>query len=270
MQAIPVTRSFTVSAGQPPSAERLTEADPIKPSAAPAHPIASVTEPPAPVTLVPRRLSVGVVDAVLVPERDLERFKQFVLGRPLAEDGLLIPGDGCFLVTESAGLRSMLPFGLPLRLVGPGGLYLAHRYALSPPLPPTARASLFNVRPGQFVAVGPDGTYRFAAENARWVWSLWLPRTRPQFAAGISARGRAILERTDALQAGSPPPTAAVTGADPTERARLRREAILLEQEGRTQRAAELLEEAGQYARAASLYERLARTSDPVPGGETP
>lgn len=207
---------------------------------------------------------------MLVHDSDLDRFKRFALGQPLAEDGLMIPGDGCFLVTESAGLRSTLPLGLPLRRVGPGGLYLAHGYALSPSLPPTARASLFNVSAGHFVVVSPDQTYRFAGENARWVWSLWLPPTRPRFAAGISARGRAILERTDALQAGAPGPAAAAAGANPAERARLRRDAILLEQEGRTQRAAELLEQAGQYARAAALYERLARADDAALGGETP
>jgi FtsH ternary system domain X7 len=262
MRPTPVTRAFTVSARQPPLAEEPAEADPARPSI-------TSSEPPAPVTLVPSRLSVGTVDAVLVPERDLDRFKRFALGQPLAEDSLLIPGDRCFLVTESAGLRSTLPLGLPLRRVGPGGLYLAHGYALSPPLPPTARASLFNVREGQFVAVCPHGTYRFVGENARWVWSLWLPPTPPRFAAGISARGRVILERTDTLQAGAPPPASAATGADPAERARLRRDAILLEQEGRTQRAAELLEEAGQYARAATLYERLARADEPAPSGET-
>jgi hypothetical protein len=130
-------------------------------------------------------------------------------------------------------------------------------------LPPTARAAFYEVRPGQLVVVCPEATFKFATEDAKWAWSLWLSNTRPEFITERSASSQAILQQVDKMLGSASAPAVGPNGdSDAIVRAELRKTAILAEQEGHVERAAALLEEAGQYARAAMVYERLARAED--------
>ncbi|GAA5050099.1 hypothetical protein HNP84_004144 [Thermocatellispora tengchongensis] len=203
----------------------------------------------------------GPIDAVLLERDQLGALAEYMRGRPLAEEAYLIPGQDAYLLTEPARLLNSVPLGRPLRRVGPFGFYLAHGYALDPPLPPAAREDLFAVSPSRAVVVCPGEAIAFDVERARPVWHLWLPDELPAFRGGLPERGRAILERIERARAGREDTAAQEPGSE-ARRARLRLAAIQAQLADEPEEAARLLEEAGDYARAALALERLARAEE--------
>lgn len=200
----------------------------------------------------------GAADAVLLEDGELDGLRRFLTGRPLAEDGLLVLGPGYHVLTEPGGLLTRVPFGRPLRRIGPGALYLVDGYSLHPALPTGARRSLFDLAPDRLVVLAQGQTIVFRLEeHLVALWTLWLPEQPPAtVATELSSRGRAILDRLDTMVTVSP---AARPRGNVQDQSRLRREALLAETNDEIERAAELLEQAGDYARAGWLLQRVAR-----------
>jgi hypothetical protein len=247
----------------PPVAEM-----PLMVTAEAAGPLAAVL----PVRLAPRQPAPGYPDAVLLDDSELGWLQTFLIGKPAAETAFLILGPGRHLLLAPGGLLSAVPFGLPLRRVGPGGLYIEEGQDFSPPLPEAARARAFPCRENEAVVVsraGPTGeiqAQRYALEQVLPVWTLWLGEA-PPVAEGVSgAEARRVRQLAQALQAAEPEAEGKKPGFfdkvfrrhKPSDRERLLRQALLAEQRGELLQAAELLEQAEEFATAGRLYERAA------------
>jgi hypothetical protein len=209
-----------------------------------------------------------VPDAVLVAEEDLDDLRRYLTGRPLGETGFLTPGPRSFLIQEPGGLVRDLPFGRPLRRIGPGGLFLSAGSQLYPAVPPSGRSVLFSVAPGVAVVVCDDLVHRFHLEDAVPIWALWagdLPEVRD----GVSGGAAEQLRRFDSVvdsrpRADTPDPEPA-----PAQRGKLHRDALIAETGGDPIRAAGLLQQAGDFAAAARLLEQAAMGLDAL-GRDTP
>jgi hypothetical protein len=219
---------------------------------------------PLPVRLV-RAASAGRrVDAVLLDEIELQRLPLFLTGRPLSERAFLLPGAGRWLLLAPGGLPGVLPFGIPLTRIGPGGLYLEAGLDFHPPLPEAARIRAFRLAEERAVAVTADGAYGFTTAHLLPVWSLWLGEA-PPVQEGLSPAGRRLLAQVSAAirTAEVERPTAETPVERPLcppvgDRSRLLEEAQRAELAGDLVRAAEWLEAAGELVTAARLYERAA------------
>ncbi|ETR70475.1 MAG: hypothetical protein OMM_03206 [Candidatus Magnetoglobus multicellularis str. Araruama] len=107
---------------------------------------ATFTEMPAPeihLRLTSSPPLPGFPDALLLDEKECGWLKEIIMGRPEAETTYLIPGQNHYLFIAPGGLTSTMPFGLPLRCIGPNGLYLQECRAFYPPLPENARKQAF-------------------------------------------------------------------------------------------------------------------------------
>lgn len=215
---------------------------------------------PLAVSLVPNPDGMGRTDALLLDDAELGWLRPFLMTRPLGERTFLLPGDGRHLLLAPGGLTT-LPFGLPLRRIGPGGLYLESGLAFYPPLPAAAREEIFGSGPTHCVAVGREGSFRYDVTTLLPAWTLWAGPA-PEVRDGVSAAGEGLLgSLSAALQrreaAAAPPPEADRPGAAAT-RGRLLREAQQAELAGDLLTAAERLEAAGELGAAGRLYERAA------------
>jgi hypothetical protein len=217
---------------------------------------------PVPVQLVARPGGTGRVDAVLVDNDDLARLRAYLPGRPAAEVAFLLPGQGHHLLTAPGGLPGVVPFGIPLTRIGPGGLYVEVGHDFYPPLPDGARQQAFGLEGSRAVAVVQGGAYQFDPRRLVPAWSLWLGAA-PEVRNGLSPDGEALLmcisekiRREEAAQIA--PERPAPRQPDPSKRPRLLAEAQRLELAGKLVEAAELLEGAGELVRAARLYEEAA------------
>jgi hypothetical protein len=238
--------------------------------------------PPLPLRLVRRHGPTRAPDAVLLDDGELSALAVYLQGRPAAESAYLVLGPGRHLLLAPGGLLAGIPFGLPLALLGPGGLYLQQGLAFSPPLPETARARFFPTGDDALVAVSADpdpdtdshtgaaaGGHpradRFAAADALPVWTLWAGPP-PAIAAGVDGTAAARLQAlAAALEPKAPEqpkrklrlPFVRRREAPP-DRDALLREALALERAGRLVEAAQRLEQLGEPAAAGRLYERAA------------
>ncbi|MFJ8082672.1 hypothetical protein ACIQ6Y_18855 [Streptomyces sp. NPDC096205] len=196
------------------------------------------------------------VDAVLLHDDELPLLRRYLPGRPLGEVAFLLPGPGRHLLLEPVGLARDLPFGVPLRRIGPGACFLECGCGLAPPLPPSARARLFAVDDSSAVVCWQGGLHRYALERMVPAWTLWAPPGPVEVSAGLSAAGRELLDALTELVGPAPASAAASRpGADPGEAleraARLR---ALGDKEG----AAEAFRAAGDLLEAARLFEEAA------------
>lgn len=122
---------------------------------------------PIPVRPVPRPGGPARVDGVLLDASELGWVRPFLAGRPAGEKAFLVLGGERALLVAPGGLPGLLPFGVPLVRVGPGGLYLEMGLDFTPPLPIDARRRVFDLDDGQVVAVTTDGAFRFSNDH-RW------------------------------------------------------------------------------------------------------
>ncbi|MFI1725577.1 hypothetical protein [Streptomyces sp. NPDC020489] len=214
-------------------------------------------EPSVEVRVVADATADTSVDAVLLHDDELPLLRRYLRGRPLGEAGFLLPGPGCHLLLEPVGLARDLPFGVPLRRVGPGSLFLESGHTLAPPLPPSARARLFALDDESAVVCRRGGRYRFPLSPMVPLWTLWAPPGPVEVSAGLSEAGRELLDALESLAGPGPVPhpTGPAAVHDPGEAleraARLR---ALGDHEG----AAEAYRSAGDLLEAARLYEAAA------------
>lgn len=197
------------------------------------------------------------VDAVLLHDDELPLLRRYLPGRPLGEAGFLLPGPGCHLLLEPAGLARDLPFGVPLRRLGPGSLFLESGHTLTPPLPPAARARLFALDGTSAVVCWHGGRHRFPLTPMVPVWTLWTPPDPVEVSSGLSKAGRELLDALETLTGTNPPPhpTEPTAPHDPGEA--LER-ATRLRAQGDHEGAAEAYRSAGDLLEAARLYEAAA------------
>ncbi|MES5823907.1 hypothetical protein [Streptomyces sp. RG80] len=231
-----------VPAEPPPAAHRLPD---------------SAREPSVPVRVVADADAERAVDAVLLHDDELPLLRRYLPGRPLGETGFLLPGPGCHLLLEPAGLARDLPFGVPLRRLGPGALFLESGHALTPPLPPSARARLFALDGESAVVCRQGGRHRFPLAPMVPLWTLWAPPDPVEVSTGLSKAGRELLDALEVLAGTSPTPHPAgpTTPHDPGEALeRATRLRTLGDHEG----AAEAYRSAGDLLEAARLYEAAA------------
>lgn len=239
-------------------------------AAVPARTAAALAPSQVTVRTVPSALAPTRVDAVLISDDELPLLRRYLPGRPLGDEAFLAPGPGHLLLLEPAGLAASLPFGVPLRRLGPGACFLETGHELQPPLPPAARARLFGATDTIAVACWHGGLHRFRLDAMIPAWTLWAPAAPPPVSEGVSAAGLALLASLDALLGtgsgtgtGSPetPATPATppAGTDPGEA--LER-ATRLRAQGRLVEAAEAYRLAGDPWEAAQLYEQAATEHD--------
>lgn len=228
----------------------------------PVAPPGRVPDPRVEVTMVPETRS-QTTDALLLTDDELTPLRHYLTGHPAAGRGFLIPGPGLHVYAEPARTVGEIPFGIPLRRIGPGPLYQQVGYRLKPELPAPARAALFRVDDDSLVVLGPHRAHRLAL-TAVPIWALWLgaePVGAPAHPEPLSAAAQEILRRVDAADARV---DAAAAGPDEPTAAHddRRAEAFRLEQRGRLQEAARTYWEAGDTATAARLYEQAAASAD--------
>jgi hypothetical protein len=259
-----------VRAPAPPrGATQATAVDAIRP-ALPA---------PVPVRLRSTRAVAGSLtpDAMLVDPSELAWLRAYLMLRPLSENVFVLRGDTRHVVFTLSETTLGLPFGLPLRHVGPGALYVEQGAAFDPPLPPAARAALFPAGPDDVVVVTCEESWRFDARALVPAWSLWVgqgPSVRSAVPDAISAALRALdqglapVRQRDRrrrhvaaeVTGGVPEMGAAARGATPDAEHLALREAAAGELvRGDLVAAAQALERAGDLAAAAALYERAAQ-----------
>ncbi|WP_433830886.1 hypothetical protein ACQP2E_12045 [Actinoplanes sp. CA-015351] len=241
------------------SADELYSSDGL--SAAPGLPQKRSSFVPQGITvrLVRDATNAGRPDAVLIDDADLENLRVYLTGRPLGETGYLTPGPGCFLIQQPGGLVADLPFGSPLRRIGPGGLYLADGHRLHPTIPASGRQTLFAVARRTAVVISDGTVRRFSLDDAVPIWALWAAEL-PEVRAQVSGSAKDILRRLDGLLDARPPVPSPdfdtdVSGA---ERSELHRDALIAQNDDDPIRAAGLLQQAGDFAAAARLLEAAA------------
>lgn len=236
------------------------------PAAEPAElpPTGEVRMPePLAVRLVPRPATSGHVDGVLLDESELEWVRPFLAGRPAGERSFLLPGRERHLLLAPGGLPGVIPFGIPLVHVGPGGLFVELGLDFHPPLPEDARRQAFDLGDGKVVAIVQGGAFGFDAERMAPAWVLWVGDA-PEVRGGLSSRGEQLLARVSAALRGPEPPPSLLKrllGRDRRpagDRDRLLKDAQKAELAGDWIGAADLLEKAGELGAAGRLYERAA------------
>lgn len=230
---------------RPPAAGRPQAA------AAPAVP------PPAPaLRVVPSPRASTRIDAALLTDDDLSLLRRFLPGRPLEERGHFAPGDGRHLLLAPDDLAASLPFGVPLRRIGPGACFLQSGHALVPDLPPAARARTLRLRTGVATACWQGGWCTFSLERLVPLWTLWAPAAVPPVEPALSALAREILAEFETLTGQTTVP-GVLPAEDDDPGAALARAARHYA-EGRLAEAAEEYRAAGSPLEAARLYEEAA------------
>ncbi|MCP4695710.1 MAG: hypothetical protein GY862_02505 [Gammaproteobacteria bacterium] len=229
---------------------------------------------PIPISVVGCGRSSGRVDAVLLDDLELDWTRLFMAGRPAGETAFILPGPGKHLLAAPGGLPGLLPFGVPLTHLKPGGLFLETGLDFYPALPETARKQAFQLKEGVVVAVTEEKAYRFSQKNLLPAWTLWTGQT-PETEDGVSEKAMEILDSIDSnLRAkelreakSSPPWTDKAKdmlkirhpeGQRKTDRGQLLEEAQRAEWSGDFVQAAEIMEALGDMAQAGRLYEKAA------------
>ncbi|MEU9478259.1 hypothetical protein [Streptomyces sp. NPDC048191] len=261
------------SGEQPPVALRLLSApapldvqgppDTPAPLAPPAGPPA--VPPEVRLRVVPHLDAATGVDAVLLTDAELPLLRRLLPGRPLAERAFLAVGDGVQLLVDATGLVASVPFGVPLRRVGPGACYVQSGFELVPALPAGARIRALGLRAGLAVVCWQGGRSVFALDPLVPVWTLWSPPEPPPADPGLSEVALELLTAFEQLTAHQPdaptvsdgpplPPDPAGEDVAPAlgRAARLRAEGHLLE-------AAEAYRSAGDPMEAGRLFEQAAQ-----------
>ncbi|MFF4274620.1 hypothetical protein [Streptomyces sp. NPDC001536] len=221
-------------------------------------------EPSVEVRVVADAGAETAVDAVLLLDDELPLLRRYLPGRPLGEAGFLLPGPGCHLLLEPAGLARDLPFGTPLRRLGPGSLFLESGHTLTPPLPPSARARLFALDGTSAVVCWHGGRHRFPLTPMVPVWTLWTPPDPVEVSSGLSKAGRELLDALETLAGTSPPPHPTDPSTPHTPDEALQR-ATHLRALGDHEGAAEAYRSAGDLLEAARLYEAAAQDATEEP-----
>lgn len=224
---------------------------------------------PLPISLVKLPYGCPPWDGVLLDNLELNWLARFLVGRPLAERAVILPGPGVFLLLAPGGLLERVPFGVGLERIGPGGLFLAHGLALYPALPEAARQKVFQLKEGELTVLTEAGCWRFELGQQVPVWTLWAG-TAPEVKAGLSARAEKLLtaarslpEPEGSILPSLPLPEFALRPSVPTgttvdRMQRLLQDALEAELRGDLLTAAGKLEQAGELERAGRLYERAA------------
>ncbi|CAK0750160.1 conserved hypothetical protein [Gammaproteobacteria bacterium] len=151
---------------------------------------------PISVGLVDRPTASSRPDAILLDDTELEWLRAYLADQLSVWDSStipnrggvastdpsaslwLIPGPSHHLLLINNGLTEVLPFGVPLRRIGPGALFLAEGQTFSPPLPEAARARAFPCPRGVAITVSRDSkggiqSQRYLMANPLPVWTLW-------------------------------------------------------------------------------------------------
>lgn len=260
------------SGEQPPVALRLlavpaplsVEAPPDAPAPAERPTADPAPEPPRTELRVVRDQQAGMgVDAVLLTDAELQLLRRCLMGRPLAEQAFLAMGDGMQLLVDATGLVGSVPFGVPLRRVGPGACYVQSGHVLTPSLPPGARVRSLGLRAGVAVVCWHAGRSEFRLDPLLPVWTLWAPAGPPAAPPGLSRTAQELLtlfeslleDRTEADGvADGPMPPDAPEENPTTALARAAR----LRAEGHLTEAAEAFRTAGDPLKAGRLFEQAA------------
>jgi len=222
-----------------------------------------------PVQVVPGRTSQAAVDAILLDEADLPVLALLLPDHKLAELAWLVRGGDKHLLLAAGGLLERLPVGEALYCVGPGALYLPIGYRLSPAIPPSARARLFEATAERAVVVRPGHGWEFDVSEANRVpiWALWAGEP-PAIDLQLPPEALAELE---AVEAEFRPPVPARVPASRLFTRRVRQEtrqrswrddAFEAEMAGDLAGAAQLFERHGEPLRATHLYETQARSGE--------
>ncbi|MGW5128262.1 hypothetical protein ACWEQ7_30335, partial [Streptomyces sp. NPDC004069] len=224
--------------------------------------------PPTPaLRVVPSARASTRIDAALLTDDDLTLLRHFLPGRPLGERGHFAAGDGRHLLLAPDDLAAALPFGVPLRRIGPGACFLQSGHALVPELPPAARARTFGIRSGVAVVCWQDGWCTFGLERLVPLWTLWAPTSQPPVDPGVSDLARDILSMFETLTGRSTVHGSA--SPEYTDPGAVLERAARLYAEGRLAEAAEEYRAAGSPLEAARLYEEAALRSRESPWNQT-
>ncbi|MFF3329838.1 hypothetical protein ACFYWX_09790 [Streptomyces sp. NPDC002888] len=260
------------SGEQPPVALRLLAAPaplrvqaPVDAPAAAVRRAGPVSEPlETRLQVVPDPEARTGADAVLLTDDELPLLRRYLTGRPLAEQAFLAMGDGTHLLVDASGLVASVPFGVPLRRVGPGACYVQSGHVLTPPLPPGARVRSLGLRAGVAVVCWYAGRSEFRLDPLVPVWTLWAPPEPPAAPPGLSHTARELLTLFESLMdgqtdatgpaGGGPVPPEASEENPTTALAR----AALLRAEGHLSEAAEVFRTAGDPMEAGRLFEQAA------------
>lgn len=208
------------------------------------------------VRVVSRQGASTRIDAALLTDDELGLLRRFLPGRPLGERGHFAPGDGRHLLISPEDLAASLPFGIPLRRIGPGGCFVQSGHTLEPELPPAARTRAFGLRPGRAVACWQGGRCDFGLDRLVPLWTLWAPTEPPPVEPGMSEVARELLSAFETLTGRSTVPGAAP--AEESDPGPALETAARLYAEGRLVEAAEAYRAAGSPLEAARLFEEAA------------
>jgi hypothetical protein len=237
---------------------------------------ARITDIPTPeinLRLIQSPPLLGYPDALLLDEKECEWLKNILMGRPEAETTYLIPGQNYFLLIAPGGLTSSMPFGIPLRCIGPNGLYLQECRAFYPPLPENARKQAFPCTNDHIKVVidAPKtsrmATLQFQLQHLIPVWQLWMV-DGPEVLEGVSKNiAKTLKQLSKKNQLPKPKPLQKQLARmlpksmAPTQKASpetLRQQALSLIHKKQFAEAARYMEQAGDMATAARLYEKAA------------
>lgn len=259
--------------GEELDAGELLEAPALCPPASlPGLPPVRSLGTPLPVRLVPSGGRRSPVDALLLDDTDLAWTRSVLMGRPLAERALLLPGPGRHLLLAGGSLGADLPFGTPLSVVTPGGLLLECGLTFRPALPEGARRKVLELDPERVLVLTAAGAWRFALDHLVPAWTLWVGES-PPVESGLNDRARAVLSALDDEQRCRETARESTArrllealrgklggrrGGQESEPQALRAEAIRAQHAGDFVRAAELHTTVGDLAEAGRLYELAA------------
>ncbi|MCP4221172.1 MAG: hypothetical protein GY765_41465 [bacterium] len=253
--------------GGPIDGATLLEAPDLPFTDMPVHADFQLPEP-IPVRLTASGRQETRVDAVLLDDREMDWLRLILAGRPVGETAFLLLGQERHMLVSPGGLPEILPFGIPLIHLEPGGFFLEQGFDFYPALPETARKQTFQLEQGTVVAVVEEGAYRFDISHMVPAWTLWVGEP-PEIKDGLSTRSKEILKRISAeirkreaeqddgslmksmeRQIRQP--------SQPEDRGQVLAEAQQAELAGDFIRAAELLESIGDLRSAGRLFERAA------------